>query len=368
MKITDVKGYSLRAKLEELFEWPDGRAYWRDAGLVRVDTDEGLVGWGPGGYGWSESLAEAVRTVLVGQSPLDTWPLRQKLVAGRVPPGFLGALDIALWDLKGKLFGQPVHRLLGGALRDRVPAYATGGYYLIPDDSIEWLRGKVQESVERGFRYYKMKIGACSNAYDFERLEAVREVLGPERRLAVDATTTYNLPLAMQGGRELDKRDILWFEDPLPAEDVEGYLRLTESLDIPVTAHYGAILPNVFELVRRRAVDQVQPSIDGVGGFTMALQMMGIAKLQSIVYMPSCWSTHLHIAATLHLLAVLPSSRTRLTDDPPLLEFDTSENPLRDDSILMEPIRLESDGAVRVPSGPGLGVEINEETLEKYAE
>jgi len=363
-----VKGYSLKAKVEEPFEWPDGRAYWRSAGVVRIDTDEGLVGWGPSGPGWSKGLAESVKGLLAGQSPLDTWLLRQKLLAGHIPWGVAGALDIALWDLKGKLFDQPVHRLLGGSLRERVPAYATGGYYLIPEDSIDWLRGKVQEAVGRGFRYYKMKMGARSVAYDFKRLETVQEIMGPEGRLAVDATTTYTLSLAMQVGRELQKRDILWFEDPLPAEDVEGYLKLADSLDIPVTAHYGARPPILFELLRRRAVDQVQPGIDGGGGFTTALQTMGMTKLHNILYMPSCWSTHLHMAATLHLLAVLSSSRTRLADDPPLLEFDTSENPLREDSILTEPIGLEADGTVRVPRGPGLGVEVLEEKLRKYAE
>jgi D-galactarolactone cycloisomerase len=101
----------------------------------------------------------------------------------------------------------------------------------------------------------------------------------------------------------------------------------------------------------------------------MALQVMGMTGLQSIAYMPSCWSTHLHMAATLHLLAVLPSLRPqRLLDDPPLLEFDTSESPLRDDSILTVPLELEADGTVKVPCGPGLGVEVNEEMLGKYAE
>jgi D-galactarolactone cycloisomerase len=267
MRITDVRGYSLKAKVEEPFEWPDGNAYWRYAGVVRVETDEGLVGWGPGPYGWSEGAAEAVREVLVGRSPSDAWPLRHELALrrGHIPPGFLGALDIALWDLRGKASGEPIHRLLGGALRDSVPAYATGGYYLIPEDSIAWLRDRVQEAVEPGFRYYKMKVGARDVAYDLQRVEVVQEAMGSEGRVAVDSTTAYNLPLAMQVGRELQGRDILWFEDPLPAEDIEGYLKLADGLDIPITAHYGASGPTLFELIRRRAVDQVQPSIDGVG-------------------------------------------------------------------------------------------------------
>jgi D-galactarolactone cycloisomerase len=368
MKITDVRYHALKAKLTEPFEWPDGSAYYRTAGLVRVDTDEGIVGWGPTDSGWTKELELSVKALLVGRSPLDTWAWTQELGTRCLPLGARGACDIALWDIKGKLWGQPIHQLLGGALRDRVPAYATGGYYLLPQDSLDWLRSKVRESVARGFRAYKMKIGARNIACDLERVDAVREVLGPDRLLAVDATTTYTRPLAMQVGRELERRGILWFEDGLPADDIEGYAHLTQNLDISITAHYGATRSELPELIRRRAVDQVQPSIDGVGGYTEALRVMGMTQLHHVVYDPSCWSTHLHIAATMHLLAILPSASQRLTDMPSMLEFDTSDNPLRDDSILAEPIRLETDGTVMVPSGPGLGVEVNEEKLVRYEE
>ena len=199
-------------------------------------------------------------------------------------------------------------------------------------------------------------------------MDAVRKVLGPERLLAVDATTTYTRPVAMQVGRELEARGILWFEDPLSFDDVEGYAFLTERLQVPITAHYGANRGQalLYELMRRHAVDRVQPHIDGMGGYTTALQMIGMSRLHHIAYKPGCWSTHLHIAATLHLLAVIPSPRTRLLDDPPLLEFDTSENPLRDDSILTEPIEVGPDGTVKIPDGPGLGVEIDETVLARY--
>ena len=368
MKITGIRGYSLKAELHEPFEWPDGNAYQRNAGVVRVTTDEGLVGWGPAGYGWTRRTEETLEALLVGRSPLDTWSWTQIRDGKRLPQSVRGAVDIALWDIKGKHWGQPIHQLLGGALRERVPAYATGGYYLIPEDSVDWLRERVQEAVDRGFRAYKMKIGARDVAYDLERVDVVREVLGPERLLAVDATTTYTQPVALQVGHELEARGILWFEDPLSADDVAGYAALTHRLDVPITAHYAAGRPELLAMVRSRAVDQVQPSIEGVGGYTGALQMMGMTSLQHIVYDPSCWSTHLAIAATLHLLAVIPSPRTRLLDDPPPLEFDTSENPLRDDTILTVPIEVEDDGKVQVPQGPGLGVDVDEDKLGKYSE
>lgn len=367
MKITDVRGYSLSAALHEPFEWPDGRAYRRTAGVVRIETDEGLVGWGPANPGWNERVAASARPALLGQSPLDTLPLWKRMADCHLPFDVRGALDVALWDLKGKLLGQPVHRLLGGALRDRVPAYATGGYYLLPEDSLDWLQTKACEAVERGFRAYKMKVGGRSLAKDLERIDAVRAVLGPERWLAVDATTTYTVPLALQMGRQLERRGIAWFEDPLSGDDVSGYERLSAALDVPITAHYAANSSTLFELIRRRAVHQVQPAVEPMGGYTKAQQVAGMCALHGVVLKPSCWSTHLHIAATLHLLAVLPSQRTVLADAPPPLEFDTSENPLRDDSLLLEPIEVEPDGMVRVPDGPGLGICVDEDKLAQYA-
>ena len=367
MRIVSVRGYSLAAELDEPFEWPDGTAHRRTAGVVRVDTDEGIVGWGPAGHGWTAATGEAVEALLVGHSPLETWSWTHSREAQRLALGVRGAVDVALWDIKGKMWGQPIHQLLGGALRDRIPAYATGGYYLLPHDSLEWLSDRVQEAVARGFITYKMKIGARSVAYDLARVDLVRDVLGPERLLAVDATTTYTCPVALQVGRELEKRGILWFEDPLQADDIDGYAYLTSRLQVPITAHYAANRPEVLAMISRRAVDQVQPSIEAVGGYTGALSMIGMTALQHIVYDPSCWSTHLHIAATLHLLAVIPSPRTRLLDDPPMLEFDTSENPLRDDSILTEPIEVQRDGTVVLPDGPGLGVTVDEDKLLKYA-
>jgi len=367
MRITAVQGCNLRAAIDEPFEWPDGSAHERRAGVVWIETDAGLVGWGPAGHGWSRTIERAISSILVGRSPLETWPLWREMDARRVPMGVRGAIDVALWDLKGQALGVPIHTLLGGALRDRVPAYATGGYYGLPEDSMGWLQDKVGEAVDRGFRAYKMKIGARDPAYDLRRVDAVQQVLGGARRLAVDATTTYTRPLAMRVVPELEARDILWFEDPLPADDVDGYALLTQQCRVAITAHYGAVFGQLEALLRRRAVDQVQPNIAGGGGYTMALQTMGMARMQHVVYDPSCWSTHLHIAATLHLLAVMPSQLRRLRDAPPMIEFDTSCNPLRDDSLLVEPIDVEADGTVRVPDGPGLGVTVNEDVIARYA-
>lgn len=369
MRITELHTYNLKADLQEPFEWPDGKAYARTAGAIRIETDEGITGWAPANYGWTPRQETALRDALIGRSPLDCWRIACELAQRHVAIGVRGAVDIALWDIRGKATGEPIYRLLGGALRTRIPAYATGGYYALPTDSIVWLRDKVQAAVERGFRAYKMKVAARSLAEDLARVDAVLDVIGPGRSLAADATTTYTRAVALQMGRELERRGLLWFEDPLHPDDIDGYAYLTEQLQIPLTAHYAANDPYLLAaLLRRRAVDQVQPSIEFGGGFTLAQQIIGQTSLQHVVYDPSCWSTHLHLAATLHLLAVIPSSSTRLLDIPPMLEFDTSENPLRDDTLLADAIEVEGDGAVPVPSGPGLGVTVDEDKLAYYQE
>lgn len=277
-----------------------------------------------------------------------------------------GCVDIALWDLKGKALEQPVHQLLGGAFRTRIPAYATGGYYPTSGDDEAWLEDCVRRAIKRGFRAYKMKVGGRSFDEDVRRVKLARRLLGQDCELMVDATTVYDMPMAKRMCRVLQEARVLWFEDPLPSDDFAGYNELTHTSDLAITAHYGARFPYpVIEHIKQHTVSQVQPAIDLAGGFTGSRRLLDLARFHHVAYVPSCWATDLNIASTLHFLATIPSLSTRLRDSAPMLEYDTSENPLRE-AVLKEPFRLQADGTVIVPDKPGLGVEVNTGALVRY--
>jgi D-galactarolactone cycloisomerase len=364
IKVRDVKYYCLKANLTEPFAWPDGHATSRNASVVRIETDQGIVGWGEGGGAAKE--VDAVRQIILNQSPFDTWRLGQRLMGNKVSLGMRGAVDSALWDIKGKVLGMPIHQLLGGALRNRIFAYATAGYYGYPEDSLDWLKEKTQSIAREGFRYFKMKAGIKNFDYERNRMDVVQQTMGPNCRVAVDSTTMLTVESALIFGRELEARNIWWFEDPLPSQDVAGYKRLSQELKIPIVAHYGAGR-NLEEYVKNEAVAQVNTWVGNAGGFSDCQYQIAITSLHGILLRPNCWSTHLQIAQALHLHAIIPSRSESPDQDGQVLEFDRSANPLREDTILTEPIRLEADGTVKVPNGPGLGVEVDEDKLKKYA-
>jgi len=363
IKIRDARVYMLEAKLSEPFAWPDGHATMRKATVVRIETDQGIVGWGEGGG--SDKEAETVRQVIVNQSPFDTWRLGRQLLANNVSLGMRGAVDAALWDINGKALGMPIHQLLGGALRDRIFAYATAGYYGYPEDSLGWLKDKTQRIAQEGFRYFKMKAGIKNFDNEKQRMDVVQETMGPKCRVAVDSTTMLTVESALTFGRELEARKIWWFEDPLPSQDVTGYLRLRDELQIPIVAHYGAGR-NLEEYIKCEAVDQVNTWVGNAGGFSDLAYQMAITALHGILLRPNCWSTHLQLVQALHCHAVIPSRSESPDQDGQVLEFDRSANPLREDTILTEPVRLETDGTVKVPQGPGLGFHVDEDKLKKY--
>ncbi|MBM3708638.1 MAG: hypothetical protein FJW69_09955 [Actinobacteria bacterium] len=362
--IRDVKFYNLEATLNDPFAWPNGYAESRTATAIRIETDQGIVGWGHG-WGFVKDLG-IVKEVILNQSPFDTWRLSQQLAAKWVTTDLRGAVDIALWDIKGKVLGMPIHQLLGGALRDRVFAYACAGYYGHPKDSLDWLKNNTEPIAREGFRYFKMKAGIKDFDYEKQRMDIVQNTMGKDCRIAVDSTTMLTVESAMILGRELEARNIWWFEDPLPATNIEGYRRLSQELKIPICAHDPACR-DLKQFVKSELVRQVNPWFGHEGGFSYCRQLIAITSLHGVVLRPNCWSTHLQMAAALHLLALIPSRSESPDQDAPVLEFDRSDNPLREDSILTQPLRLESDGTVKVPSGPGLGVDVDENKLKKYA-
>jgi D-galactarolactone cycloisomerase len=375
MIITAIRTHILEAALSQPFAY--SRAWYdtRTAMVVEIETDDGLIGWGEC-YGPARITAAVVQSVapwLIGQDPLRTEYLWQMIYArlrdhgqkGVVIEGLSG-IDIALWDIKGKHFGVPVHRLLGGPLRNEVQAYATGLYRRKSGDPPKYLAEEAAGYVADGFKAVKLKVGFGVEE-DATVTRAVREAIGPGIALMVDANHAYDALAAIRLGRMIEALDIGWFEEPVPPEDVAGYQAVKAALSIPIAGGECEFTRFGFrDLLVSRAIDIVQPDTCAAGGLSECKKIADMAEAFGVRYNPHVWGTGIAIAASLQLLAVLPShTPTSLAPIEPLLEFDRTEHPMRQ-AILVRPIE-HVKGIVCVPDGPGLGIEVDRAALARFA-
>jgi D-galactarolactone cycloisomerase len=365
----------LSAKLSEPFAY--SRAWYdtRMAMIVEIETDSGLIGWGEC-YGPAWITAAAVRTMapwLIGQDPLrgdDLWRtlyarLRDHGQKGAVIEGLSG-IDIALWDIKGKHFGAPVHQLLGGAVRLEAPAYATGLYRRQSGSPPEYLAEEAASYVAEGFRAVKLKVGFGVEE-DAAAARAVRDAIGPDVALMIDANHAYDRVAATRLGRMVEDLDIAWFEEPVPPEDLEGYRALRSALSMPIAGGECEFTRFGFrDVLSAQAMDIIQPDVCAAGGLSECKKIADMAEAFGVRCNPHVWGTGIAIAASLQLLAVLPPhTPTSLTSLPPMLEFDRTEHPIRQ-AILTQPLTPER-GVARVPEGPGLGIDIDRQALAGFS-
>jgi D-galactarolactone cycloisomerase len=375
MKITRVRSHVLEAKLSQPFAY--SRAWYdtRTASLVEIETDTGLTGWGEcyGPARMTSAVVEAIAPWLTGEDPLATDALWQAIYArlrdhgqkGVVIQGLSG-IDIALWDIKGKHFGVPAHRLMGGPLRRQVCAYATGLYRRKSGDPLRYLAEEASGYAGEGFTAVKLKVGFGVEE-DAAVTRAVREAIGPDVALMVDANHAFDAVAAIRLGRMIEQYDIGWFEEPVPPEDLAGYRAVKAALSIPIAGGECEFTRYGFrEQLVSRAVDIVQPDTCAAGGLTECKKIADMSEAFGVRYNPHVWGTGIAIAASLQLLAVLPShTPPSLSPLEPLLEFDRTEHPIRQ-AILTQPIE-HVRGIVSVPDGPGLGIEIDRKALERLA-
>jgi D-galactarolactone cycloisomerase len=375
VKITRVRTHLLEAALSQPFAY--SRAWYdtRTAMLVEIETDAGLTGWGEcyGPARMTAAVVESAAAWLIGEDPLRTDHLWQQVYArlrdhgqkGLVIQGLSG-IDIALWDIKGKHFGVPVHRLMGGPLRHEVQAYATGLYRRKSGDPLQYLAEEAAAYVAEGFRAVKLKVG-FGVAEDAAVTRAVRAAIGPDTALMIDANHAYDAIEAIRLGRMIEDEDIGWFEEPVPPEDLAGYARVKAALSIPLAGGECEFTRFGFrEMLVTRAVDVVQPDTCAAGGLSECKKIADMAEAFGVRYNPHVWGTGVALAASLQLLAVLPPhTPTSLNPLEPLLEFDRTEHPIRQ-AILTQPIEHQG-GVVRVPDGPGLGIEVDRTALARFA-
>ena len=373
MKIAAIEAFDLACPLEQPFGWSQGWLDQRSTTLVKVTTDDGLVGWGEGA---AASLIDGLLApLLIGQDPMDRAGLWERmfhaLYNGNNAVGLAGsalsALDIALWDLAGKATGLPVCALLGGKVRDKVAVYATGLYYTegeFPDRLLDEARGYVAA----GFKGMKTKVGGLSIAEDVARVRALRDAIGPDIHLMVDANEAYNAATAIRIGRKLADLDLVWFEEPVNAQDLDAYLEIKAALPMAIAG--GENLRTRYEFkpyLTRRAYDIVQPDIMHCGGITEMQRICAMANACGIQVNPHVWGSPVMIAATLHLAATLPPCPPAHNAQPymqePVMEFDRTPSAIRQE-LCAVPFDQE-DSFVRVPTGPGLGIEVDEGVVER---
>lgn len=387
MKITSIETYVLKVPLgPERFYYSQSVVGERTSLLVRLTTDSGLQGWGECGVSMPvEHLATYIHDVLskrvLGKDPLATEPLWNELYAysrdyGRKssPIDAMSGIDVAMWDIKGRHFGVPVSTLIGGACRDRVRSYATGLYYRGEDvqnidSAISILRDEAQRYLDMGFTAIKGKVGLLSVRDDIRRMEVLREVVGDEFLLMTDANHAYNRHSARRMGEALSALDFFWFEEPVVPEDIHGCAELRRQLKVPIaTGETEYTRYGFHELLKADAADILQPDISACGGISEGLKIYALASAYNTPLCLHVWGSGVAIAAALQLTAILaPTPHTvfpRTPENDVMFEYDRNPNPLRDD-LLVENFKLDGE-VLRIPQGPGLGIQINEDVLKRY--
>lgn len=375
MKITDVRAHVLEGQLSQPFSYSRAWYALRASLIVEIQSDQGLVGWGEcyGPVRINTAVVREMAGFLVGQDALCSEWLWRELYArfrdhgqkGSIIQGLSG-IDIALWDLKGKFFGQPIHRLMGGPVRREVRAYATGLYRRESGRPDTYLADEAAGYCAEGFEAVKLKVGYGIEE-DARVAQAIREAIGPGVGLMIDANHAYDVVSAIRLGHLIEPLNIGWFEEPVPPEDVAGHREIRAALKIPVATGECEFTRYGFrDLITTRAVDILQPDTCSAGGLSECKKIADMAEAYGLRYAPHVWGTGIATAAALHLLAVLPAwTPPSLCPEEPMLEFDRTEHPVRT-ALLVEPIEPKR-GRVAVPVGPGLGIEIDRAALEKYS-
>jgi D-galactarolactone cycloisomerase len=379
MKVSDLKIHVLKSVLAEPFAFSQGWVRQRSATLVEVITDAGTTGWGEAfaqGLEPPEIAAtvidKALRPLVVGADPLDTEVLWHRMYHATRDYGRKGsvisaisAIDIALWDIAGKHHELPVYRLLGGAFRTKVKPYATGFYRIKGQGEGRRLAEEAIGHFEADFSIMKVKLGygveddiACME-------EIARAIQGKRITLMVDTNHAYGRAEALRLGRALEEHDLRWYEEPVVPEDIVGYAELRQKLSIPIAGGENEhTLYGFREFLAAGAVDITQPDVGSCGGISAARHIAAIAQAHGVQVNPHVWGSAIAQAASLQLLAALPVVHHSLFAQEPIFEFDRSSHPFRV-QLVKTPIQPAS-GWVQIPSGPGLGVEVDRSVLENY--
>lgn len=376
MKIQNIDTYVVSQKLEngDAFAYSQAWYHTRSIMLLKITTDDGIVGWGEAfGPALINKIIidEYYKSMLLGQDPLDTeviWELLYNKFRDHCQKGnaieALSAVDIALWDIKGKAFGIPIYKLMGGTPRKHIIPYATGMYRrTLPTQSNELVK-EAMDYVKQGFNAIKLKVGFGIDD-DVKTVREMRKEVGKDIKLIVDANHAYNASTAILLSRKIEEYDITWFEEPVPPEDISGYIDVKSKTYIPVSGGEAEFCRYGFnQLLGQRAVDIVQPDCCVTGGISEFKKIAVLASIYNIQCYPHIWGSAIALYAGIHCAFSLPDFPFALIPGEMYLEYDRTPNIFRD-HLAGESLKI-VNGIVYPPVKPGLGVDIDETLISKY--
>ncbi len=386
MKITRITSHVLQYEMPEQLGYSQQYYNMRTAHLVEVETDQGITGWGecfgPGNIALANKgiVEKVIQPMVLGMDPMDRdviWHKVYNLMRDHgqkgMPMQSLSGVDIALWDIAGKVANLPISKLIGGTHRTRVKVYGYG--MMLRDEPADALAARFEDEAAAikgmGFSATKMKVGLGPKS-DVKLCEAVRKSVGDEFPFMVDANHCYTTSDAFFVGRALEELGAYWFEEPVAPEDHDGYRELRAGLKVNISG--GEAEFNRWgwrTILENRGLDIAQPEVCALGGISEYLRVLALCHAHFTPVINHVWGSAIAVATNLQLLAAMPPLPGGLHPWEPMLEFDTTDNKFRD-NLLTEPLDIQgqvaaSGGTAEIPQRPGIGVEPARDFIKHYA-
>ena len=386
MKISSIKSHVLRYELDKELGYSQQYYKHRTAHLVEIETDEGITGWGecfgPGNIALANKyiVEKVIQPLIIGEDPINKEYIWHKVYnllrdSGQkgMPIQALSGIDIALWDILAKKAKLPLYQLLGGKTNSKIPVYGYG--MMLQKKSVEELcelfKKEANQIKEKNFKAMKMKVGLGPKE-DLKLVSAVREAIGDDFKLMVDANHAYNKNDALYVGRGLDEMEIYWFEEPVAPEDYDGYKELKEKLKTNIAGGEAEFTKYGWnQLIKNNCIDIAQPEVCGLGGITEYLKVSALAQSNFIPIVNHVWGSALSVAVNLHLLTSLPDMPGGLFPTKSMLEFDTTEKNIFITDLAEEKFSIleqvkNKDGFASPLENIGIGINPKKDFIKEY--
>ena len=386
MKINSIKSHVLRYELDKELGYSQQYYKHRTAHLVEVETDEGITGWGecfgPGNIALANKyiVEKVIQPLIIGEDPINKEYIWHKVYnllrdSGQkgMPIQALSGIDIALWDILAKKAKLPLYQLLGGKTNNKIPVYGYG--MMLQKKTVEELcelfKKEANQIKEKNFKAMKMKVGLGPKD-DLKLVSAVRQAIGDNFKLMVDANHAYNKNDALYVGRGLDEMDIYWFEEPVAPEDYDSYKELKEKLKTNIAGGEAEFTKYGWnQLIKNNCIDIAQPEVCGLGGITEYLKISALAQANFIPIVNHVWGSALSVAVNLHLLTSLPDMPGGLFPTKSMLEFDTTEKNIFITDLAEEKFSIldqvkNKDGFASPLENIGIGINPKKDFIKEY--